>query len=206
MNKLEQTDSQIQQFATEAEVIVAIDSEAKNPSPRIAAAAKWILNRHPSFRVHTSEFDLIYSAYEAILTVRNWNKAKVDFSTYVVGVMRSIASNETRKLIKTKPNVIYGQVDREDDDSTSVTVSEEILTPEEIMMQSEVTVEVGKRIETLRSKLHDDSIALTILNMLLEHGLSKAEIRKELELNDLQFWAADRRLQRAIEKLGDNEK
>jgi len=193
------------QFATEAEIRSAMEIEAKNPSPRITAAAKWILSRHTVFRLQTTEFDLIYSAYEAILDVRSWNKAKVDFPNYVVGVMRSLASNATRKLSKTSPQVIYGQDERDDDDSMSITTSENVLTPEEIMIQTENETNGNKRIKKLRSQLNDDSIELKILNMLLDQGLSKGEIRIILGLSSKEFWAADRRLQRAIENLGGNE-
>lgn len=202
MNKPESNEQIHAQFATEAEVRNAIEDEARNPSPRITAGAQWILNRHAGLRVQTTEFDLIYSAYEAILSSRNWNKTKVDFPTYVVGVMRSIASNQTRMLATTKPNVTYGQEERDDGNSPSITALDEVLTPEEIMIQFESHAETIKKIEVLRAALSDDSTALNILNMLLEHGLSKAEIRVELNLNDKQFWAADRKIQRAIEKIG----
>lgn len=205
LNKPGSNEHMHDQFATEAEVRNAIENEARNPSPRITAGAKWILNRHVGLRIQTTEFDLIYSAYEAILSSRNWNKSKVDFPTYVVGVMRSIASNQTRMLATTKPSVIYGQEERDDGNSASISALDEVLTPEEIMIQFESHAETIEKIEVLRAALSDDSTALNILNMLLEHGLSKAEIRVELNLNDKQFWAADRKIQRAIEKLGGKQ-
>jgi hypothetical protein len=205
LNKPRLNEQMHDQFATDTEVRDAIENEARNPSPRITAGAKWILNRHAGLRVQTTEFDLIYSAYEAILSSRNWNKSKVDFPTYVVGVMRSIASNQTRMLATTKPSVIYGQEERDDDDSPSITALDEVLTPEEIIIQFENHAETIEKIEALRLALSDDSTALNILNMLLEHGLSKAEIRVELNLNDKQFWAADRKIQRVIGKLGGKQ-
>jgi len=204
LNEPDLNERRIDQFATEEEVRAAISSEAQTPTPRIAAGARWILRRHVRLASEMTALDLIYSAYEAILTTRNWNKSKADFTTHVFGVMRSIASNETRKLASTKPQVSYGQEERDDDDSESITIAQEISTPEEMLLKLENAFEVEERIQLLRDQLSHDSESLAILNMLLENGLSKAEIRMKLNMTTLQFWAADRRLQRAILKLGGN--
>lgn len=186
----------LDEVATKEEVRAAIEAEAKNPSPRIAAASNWILRRNLRLKVHMTPLQLISMAYEAILAERNWNK-RVKFPKYVVGVMRSLAYNDTRKLKNTLPQIVYGADSQhnlaENDDRA-------VASPEDMMMEVQ-TAEI--RIRKLKSLLNRDALALEILGMLLEHGLTKAEIRSKLGITDTKFWSADRKIQRAIEKLGD---
>lgn len=183
------------EFASKEELRQAIEHEASNPSPRIAAGAIWILRRNPRLKEYLTPLQLISMAYEAILAERNWKK-NVTFSVYVVNVMRSLAYNDNRKLKDTRPQIVYGQEDYDN----QILEEDELESAEEMMIQRQ-TAEL--RILKLKSLLHKDKTALEILTMLLEHGLSKAEIRSKLGLSDTKFWSADRKIQRAIEKLGD---
>lgn len=186
----------LDEIATKEEVRAAIEAEAKNPSPRIAAASNWILRRNPRLKQHMTPLQLISMAYEAILAERNWNK-RVNFPKYVVGVMRSLAYNDTRKLKNTLPQIVYSA---DGHHSPAETDDRAVASPEEMMMEVQ-TAEI--RIRKLKSLLNGDQLALEILGMLLEHGLTKSEIRSKLGIPDTKFWSADRKIQRAIEKLGD---
>lgn len=184
------------EIASPEEVRVALEAEVKNPSPRIAAAAIWILRRNPRLSIHLTPLQLITMAYEAILAERNWKKS-VTFSVYVVGVMRSLAYNDTRKIKGTRPQIVYGQEEYEDHSGDE---DKQLDSPEEMMIQLQTA---ESRVLKLKSLLYKDALALEILGLLLEHGLSKAEIRSKLGISDTKFWSADRKIQRAVEKLGD---
>lgn len=203
MIKSDLTVMTLDEYASEAEVRSALEAQAISPSPRIFAAAAAILNRHPKLKTHISESDLIGTAYSAILGDRNWNKSKVDFVGYVVGVMRSLASDATKKATHTRPQLTYGHEEFDEIDTESATDSETAQSPEDILIAMEDAISKDQRIDKLRIQLSQDHEALMIFDLLLEHGLAKCEIRDKLGINDKQFWAADRRLQRAVAKLGD---
>ena len=42
----------------------------------------------------------------AFLERRNWNKEKVDFTKFFIGVMQSLAYNEARKVAETQPQYV----------------------------------------------------------------------------------------------------
>lgn len=204
-NSTENTDGQNEVFATEAEVVSAIQNALKCSQQRIARAAKWILQRHPFLRNQLTAEELIQEAFTAILDQRNWCKDKVEFVTFVGGVMRSIASNETRKIKTTHPDVIYVDESKELEESEVVATAERTLTPEEKMLHDEDHAETAARIVILRAQLGHDTEALNILNILLDEGIPKREIKEKLGMTDKQFWAADRRFQRVVTKFGGKE-
>jgi len=203
MNETDLKVTKTDDFATEAEIRSHIKIQAESPSPRVFAAAAAILNKHPGLKIHTTEYDLIGSAYSSILGERNWNKSKVDFFGLVFGAMRSIASDATRKATHTRAKLTYGHEEFDEVNSVSSTELEEDKSPEDILIGLEDSIDQDNRIAKLRESLANDLEALTILNLLLEHGLTKSEIRSKLGMADKQFWAADRRLERAVRKLGD---
>ncbi len=146
---------------------------------------------------------MIGAAYSSVLGERNWNKTKVDFIGHFVGVMRSIASDATRKATHTRAQLTYGHEEFDEADSVSTTEQDPDQSPEDILIANEEAVAQEQRIEQLRVKLAKDQEATVILNLLLEHGLSKSEIREKCGMPDKTFWAADRRLQRAVMKIGE---
>lgn len=190
-------------FATDAEIRSAIGAEASNPSAKIATFAYWLLNKNPAVKLHMTTQDLINQAYLSILADRNWNKDQVDFPTLVMGVMRSLASNESRKATHTRPDIIFGEPDRENIESTITATSSRIMSPEENVIENQTEALKAARLTILRAKLV--SPELEILNMLLDDGLTKCEIRDRLSMTEKQFRAADRKLIRAIDKLGDTK-
>jgi hypothetical protein len=117
--------------------------------------------------------------------------------------MRSIASDATRKATHTRAQLTYGHEEFDEVDSVSTTEQDTDLSPEDILIANEEADEQEQRIEKLRKLLVNDKDATSILNLLLEHGLSKSEIREKLGMHDKSFWAADRRLQRAVMKIGE---
>lgn len=203
MNKPDLLAVTLGDLATDAEIRAEVEAQTRNPSPRIYAAARAILNHHPKLKIHTTEEDLIGAAYSSVLGERNWNKTKVDFIGHFVGVMRSIASDATRKATHTRAQLTYGHEEFDEVDSVSTTEQDTDLSPEDILIANEEADEQEQRIEKLRELLVNDKDATSILNLLLEHGLSKSEIREKLGMHDKSFWAADRRLQRAVMKIGE---
>jgi DNA-directed RNA polymerase specialized sigma24 family protein len=203
MNKPDLLAVTLGDLATDAEIRAEVEAQTRNPSPRIYAAARAILNHHPKLKIHTTEEDLIGAAYSSVLGERNWNKTKVDFFGHFVGVMRSIASDATRKATHTRAQLTYGHEEFDEVDSVSTTEQDTDLSPEDILIANEEADEQEQRIEKLRKLLVNDKDATSILNLLLEHGLSKSEIREKLGMHDKSFWAADRRLQRAVMKIGE---
>lgn len=203
MNKPDLLAVTLSDLATDAEIRAEVEAQTRNPSPRIYAAARAILNHHPKLKIHTTEEDLIGAAYSSVLGERNWNKTKVDFIGHFVGVMRSIASDATRKATHTRAQLTYGHEEFDEVDSVSTTEQDTDLSPEDILIANEEADEQEQRIEKLRALLGNDKDATSILNLLLEHGLSKSEIREKLGMHDKSFWAADRRLQRAVMKIGE---
>ena len=203
MTKFTNTEALKEYFATDAEIRAAIGAEARNPSPRIATFAHWLLNKNPAVKLHMTTQDLIHQAYLSILADRNWSKDQVDFPTLVMGAMRSLASNESRKSTHTRPDIIFGEIERESLDSTLTATASRIMSPEENIIETETEILQASRLAMLRAKLV--SPELQILNMLLDDGLTKCEIRDRLGMNEKQFWAADRKLIRAIDKLGDTK-
>ncbi len=203
MNKPDLLAVTLSDLATDAEIRAEVEAQTRNPSPRIYAAARAILNHHPKLKIHTTEEDLIGAAYSSVLGERNWNKTKVDFHGHFVGVMRSIASDATRKATHTRAQLTYGHEEFDEVDSVSTTEQDTDQSPEDILIANEEADEQEQRIEKLRALLVNDKDATLILNLLLEHGLSKSEIREKLGMHDKSFWAADRRLQRAVMKIGE---
>ncbi len=188
-------------YATKEEMSRAIEAQLRQPDPKITAVAHWIVNKHPAMKVHMTDDDLMQQAYVAALGPRQWKPAEVDFATFITGVMSSIASNESRKAAHTLPDIKYGEDEHQQDGITSTVTSEKILTPDEEMLQAEVHAAQEVRLAILRAKLEPNE--LKILNYLLIDQLPKHEIRIKMGMTEKQYKAADRKLMRAIEKLGD---
>lgn len=184
----------LKDLASEQDIRAAVEQELNDPSSRIAAGAARILRRNPRLSEQMTPLQLVSTAYEAILSTRTWNK-NVPFPLHVFRTMRSLANNDTRKIKTTRPQIVFGQ--EEYDDQID---EDQLPSPEEILIEKQTVV---ARVSKLRSLLHKDPVALEILNLFLEHGLSKAEIRSKLNLSNTKFWSADRKIQRAVEKLGD---
>jgi len=188
-------------YATKDEMVEAIKEQARNPDPKITALAHWIINKHPSMKSHMAVDDLLQQAYAAALGPRKWKKSEIDFATFITGVMSSLASNDSRKAMHTMPDIKYGEDEHQQEGITSTITAEKIMTPEEEKLQSEQHAHHEVRLAILRAKLEPNE--LKILNFLLVDQLPKHVIRIKMGMTDKQYKAADRKLMRAIEKLGD---
>lgn len=185
-------------IASKEEILSAIEGQIKNPSTKISALAYWVLNKHPSIKAHMSVEELLHETYIAALGSRTWKKSEIDFETFIAGVMRSLASNESRKAKSTLPDIIYGEDEDKQDTTLSTVTAEKILSPEEASIQREEAAEEDAQLAILRAMLGPNE--LKILDMLLNEQLPKSGIRLALGMTEQQFRAADRRLIRAIEK------
>lgn len=184
-------------IATKEEILSAIENQIKSPSTKISALAYWILNKHPSIKAHMSVEELLHETYIAALGSRNWKKSEIDFETFIGGVMRSIASNESRKAKHTLPDITYVEDDYKHESDLGTVTAEKTHSPEEANIQREEAATNDAQLSILRAMLEPNE--LKILNMLLD-GFNKSDIRIALGMTEKQFRAADRRLIRAIEK------
>lgn len=185
-------------IATKEEILSAIENQIKNPSSKISALAYWILNKHPSIKAHMSVEELLHETYIAALGSRTWKKSEIDFETFIGGVMRSLASNESRKAKHTLPDITYFENDEKHESDLDTVTAEKIHSPEEAAIQREDAATNDEQLAKLRAMLGPNE--LKILNMILEGELPKSEIKITLGMTEKQFRAADRRLIRAIEK------
>lgn len=182
------------------ETIRLLDDVSKQ---RIVKSAHRILRRHPGLQVHFSVEDLIQEGLALALETRNWNPDKADFAKFISGNMRSFASNESRKNKYTRPDVLYAEDQATIESSELSETAEKTLAPPEVLSRNEDEISFEAKITLLNYTLSGDSEALGILNCLLDNK-PKRDIRSELGLSERQYWAADRRLFRAVKKLGEN--
>lgn len=180
--------------------ISALDSLAKQ---KIVMAAKRILRRHPGLQIHMSVEELVQEGLTLALETRSWNPATVDFPKFISGIMRSYASNESRKNKYTRPDIEYTHESIELDSLTKSATAERTLTPLEALTEDHDYAAMETKIALLKLTLSEDKEALGIFNLLLENR-PKREIRQQLGMTEKQYWAADSRMLRAVNKLGEN--
>ena len=188
--------------ASRQEVIRAIQNLDVMSKQRIAISARRILRRHSKLLTQMTIEDLIQEGLTLAIETRNWNPSKVDFPKFISGIMRSYASNEARKNQNTRPDVIFVE-EREQLEASDVSETmPKTLTPLDTMIENNESAKMGARITMFRMMLSTDTEALSIFNLLLENT-HKREIRALLKMTDKQYWAADRRLHRAVLKIGE---
>jgi hypothetical protein len=174
---------------------------------RLAKAARLFMRFHPALAGEYEAGDLLQMAVLAALQgTRKWPKNRVAFVKFLAETMRSIASNESRKLRKgmqthTLPEGEGGSadVDVREADALESTVSK-MSNPEQALLQKEHEAERLTKIALLRAQLADDQEIARIFELQLA-GLSKRAIRERLGMDSTRFWSADRRLTRRIEQL-----
>ncbi|OQW68808.1 MAG: hypothetical protein BVN34_09090 [Proteobacteria bacterium ST_bin12] len=189
--------------ASKNDVLAAIDTLDKLAKQKIVVAAKRILGRHPGLQIHMSVEELIQEGLTLALETRNWDPAKADFPRFISGNMRSFASNESRKNAHTRPNIDYVEDSVELESATASATVQRSLTPPEKLIEDHENATMATKVAILKMTLSEDKEALAILNLLLENQ-PKREIRKQLCMTEKQYWTADSRLLRAVNKLGEN--
>lgn len=189
--------------ATEEEVREALKALDDELHQRLATAAKSILARHPRL-TELGPRDLInLAAQRALEGRRKWYPEGIDFLGFVIGAMRSLASNATRIAAKTEIQTVSFEdlyLEGEDGDREFLeNVPSESLTPEEQLVEAEDQARQDAALLVVRAQIVGDAAASAILDLLLD-GLQKREIRAKLGMTDTEFWSADRKLTRIIER------
>jgi hypothetical protein len=196
-----------EQVASPDEVRDALRSLSEPDHRRLAKAARLFMRFHPALAGEYEAGDLLQMAVLAALQgTRKWPKNWVDFVKFLAETMRSIASNESRKLREgmqthTVPEGEGGpsDVDVRQADALENAISE-TPTPDQALLQKEHEAESLTKITLLRAQFADDEEIARIFELQLA-GLSKREIRERLGMDSTRFWTADRRLTRRIEQI-----
>lgn len=191
---------------TETEIRSALEGLKKSSlsQARIAKAAKLLLDYHPILTDHMEPKDLINDAVVAILDGRrDWDRSRIDFPTFLIGVMRSLASNESRKAKETRPRYVR-ESDLEDSGTSDgregflASVPADTPTPENQLINEQDEAEADALIAIVRAQLSDDPDVLRVLELELD-GVSKKAIRDRIGMESKRFWTIDRRIVRAFE-------
>lgn len=162
---------------------------------------------HPILAREYEAGDLLQMAVLAALqATRKWPKERVDFVKFLAEAMRSIASNESRKLWEgSQAHLVSeheirprgaGQGETGNPESVVATAP----SPEQTMLHAEKDAEGLAKLALLKAQLAHDQEISRIFELQLE-GLSKWEIRERLGMDSTRFWTADRRLSRHIEQI-----
>lgn len=193
--------------ASPDEVRAALRSLSEPDHRRLAKAARLFMRFHPVLAGECEAGDLVQMAVLAALQgTRKWPKNRVDFVKFLAEAMRSIASNESRKLREgLQAHLVPGDEARltdADERGTAMPESAVATTPgpEQTLLQAEHAAERLTRLALIRAQLADDKEITQIFDLLRE-GHSKREIRERLEMDSTRFWTVDRRLTRRIEQI-----
>jgi hypothetical protein len=192
--------------ASPDEVRAALRDLSEPDHRRLAKAARLFMRFHPALAREYEAGDLIQMAVLAALQgTRKWPKNRVDFVKFLAEAMRSIASNESRKLQECMQAhvALEGESGSADTDDPVPDRSESAVSavpdPEEALLQKESEAERLTKLALLRAHLADDQEIARIFELRFE-GLSKRQIREHLGMDNTRFWSADRRLTRRIEQ------
>lgn len=136
--------------------------------------------------------DLLSDAIVAVLEGRRkWNRGKVDFFNFLVGVIRSLCSH----IRDGRPTDAFDEIDssesaakslRSDGPGTASTVQDDL--------------EARALDEEIRRRFKDDACVTLIYESLLQ-GMSPKEIQGCLEISTKKYDASVKRLRRAVSKM-----
>lgn len=193
------------EIPTETEIRSALEGLRKSAGlrQRVAAAAKLLLDYYPILGDQMEPKDLESMAILAIFEGRrDWDRSRVDFPTFLIGVMRSLAYNEARKARETRPRYVHeadlGPPQTSDErEGFLESVPADTPTPEMKLIKDEEEAEKDALIAIIRAQLSDDPEAIRVLELELD-GISKKEIRGRLEIETTRFWTIDTRIVRAF--------
>jgi DNA-directed RNA polymerase specialized sigma24 family protein len=180
--------------ATREEIEQAIEGLTE---PQLVRLGKIAAFRHRSLGTRgagRNDRDLLSDAVIATLEGRRkWFKAKVDFVTFLKGVMRSLASHiRAGKALdafdEIAPNPVNDEVDTED-------FVEQI--PTQAPIDPERQLLAGDLDRQIREHFNDDPEVLLIYEAFLEK-MKPAEVQACLGLTEKEYNAAAKRLRRAV--------
>lgn len=155
--------------------------------------------------------ELVNEAYERILDGRRrWYKERVDFTQYLIGVIRSIASEwagyHERNKDENLPEFaqLESQLSKIDDDGKEIPPFDYVADTRPSAVQALIRAEreaeddaMVKEIEASFS--NDDKATMVILG--IEDGMDGPAIRAEFQISELDYKATIRRIRYGVNKI-----
>jgi len=187
------------------EVRVALQNLSEPDHRRLARAARLFMRFHPVLAREYEAGELLQMAVVAALEgARKWPKNRVDIVKFLAEAMRSIASNESRKLQEgLQAHLVPEDEARSAETDDARRLESAVATtpgPEQTLLEVEHEAARLAKLALLRVQLTDDQEIARIFELQLQ-GLTKREIRERLGMDSTRFWTADRRLTRRIEQI-----
>lgn len=137
--------------------------------------------------------DLLGDAMIATLDgTRSWRKGTVDFSTHLIGAMRSIASHWNEE-----PETADSTLVRKDQEDERDTPIETTAGPALDLDGRLDAASFGRRLEEY---FKDDALALEIIDGL-KAGMPRHEIREVLSLSEQEYDTVRKRISRGVDRL-----
>jgi hypothetical protein len=123
---------------------------------------------------------------------RRWNRANVDLTGHLMGAMRSISSHWARDFVPDEHPMLESEL-------TKTTDEGDMLSPFDLIAATEPVVgrdlEAKEQVEEIRAAFATDPVVSVILDGMLE-GMSPPDVRNELNLSQMEYETAMRRLRR----------
>lgn len=198
--------------ATTADIRHAVEALTHEDTERIRQSAQnricWI---GPYAANGRTAQDLVDEAYLRILEGRRkWDEGRVTFTLYIIGVIRSIASEwagyHQRKKDKNLPEFarLESQLSRVDDDGREISAFDQVAdtrpSVEQALIRAEREAEAKVLVKEIEAKFaNDDKASVVILG--IEDGMDGPAIRAAFEMSEQDYKAAVRRLRYGVNKV-----
>ena len=200
-------------IASEDEVVEAAAQAMGDPlvSRRLQSAARHLLGLSKQVKRFSQPEDLLQDAIEAVLEGRRkWPKNRVDLKGLLIGVMRSMVSNQDRSLKTKHLDVTMEHELRPQGENLEPPNLEDMAatpeTTESLILRKEEDAAKESMMLCLRSQYSAQSLHGLILERVKDGIPSHAEIREALGVADSAYWNAWKALMRAAQRLNQNAK
>lgn len=185
--------SKAEKIATAEEISEAIEKLSPEEWAKLHAFAQNRARMMALYGGSVDEFDLVQLAFTAVLEERrSWNTKKVSFVGFLIGAMRSIASNHKSKALRSGYAEPDSQVASEDEEEGVVSLVESHpdarLTPEQQLILVNWITEVYHY-------FNEDAEACLVMDCWKD-GLSGTDIIETLEIERKGYETIVRRIRR----------
>lgn len=195
-----------------ADIRQAVDALTHEDTERIRQSAQnriyWI---GPYTANGRTAQELVNEAYQRILDGRRkWYKERVDFTKYLIGVIRSIASEwagyHERNKDENLPEFaqLESQLSKIDDDGKQIPPFDHLAdirpTAEQALIRAEREAEDEALVKEIECTFgNDDKASMVILG--IEDGMNGPAIRAEFQMSEQDYKAAMRRIRYGVNKI-----
>jgi DNA-directed RNA polymerase specialized sigma24 family protein len=206
--------------ATSTDIRQAFEALTTEESERIWQNARnriyWVGPRAANGR---NADDLIGEAFERILDGRReWDKSRIRFAPYLIGVIWSIASEwagyRERNKKKNLPEfaALESQLTKPDEEGKEISpfddLATEDLNPEQALAEAQMMAEREAHskvfMEKIKAEFAEDGMADLVIAGILD-DMDGPAIRAILELSEKEFKATIRRIQRHVKKIMEQQ-